>query len=211
MLTGLASLAHLQLEILPAGKVQNAPRCPFPAREKKLLFLPPHYAAAAVIVLTLHYSESREGREVFQAASLPVSLCCPTRPCSSNTIWYLDVGKRSFRYRPSGITECLGLEGTSVGHPAQPPAQAGSPRAGCAAPRPGRSGISPEKETPQPPWAAWARAPSPSDRKSSSSFSDRTSSASVCAHCPLSCHWAPLERVWSRPPDPHPADIYKHF
>jgi len=29
-----------------------------------------------------------------------------------------------------------GLEGTSVGHPAQPPAQAGSPRAGCTAPCP---------------------------------------------------------------------------
>jgi len=45
-----------------------------------------------------------------------------------------------------------GLEGPSVGHPAQPPAQAGSPRAGCTAPRPGGAGISPEKETPQPPW-----------------------------------------------------------
>ena len=44
-----------------------------------------------------------------------------------------------------------GLAGTSGGHPAQPPAQAGSPRAGCTAPRPGGAGISPEKETPQPP------------------------------------------------------------
>jgi len=59
------------------------------------------------------------------------------------------------------ITECSGLEGTSVGHPVQPPAQAGSPRAGCTAPCPGGAGIFPEKETPQPPWAAWARAPSP--------------------------------------------------
>jgi len=32
-----------------------------------------------------------------------------------------------------------GLEGTSGGHPAQPPAQAGSPTAGCTAPRPGGS------------------------------------------------------------------------
>ena len=37
------------------------------------------------------------------------------------------------------IPECLGLAGTSVGHPDQPPAQAGSPRAGCTAPRPGGS------------------------------------------------------------------------
>jgi len=37
------------------------------------------------------------------------------------------------------ITACLGLEGTSVGHPVQPPAKAGSPRAGCTAPCPGRS------------------------------------------------------------------------
>jgi len=45
-----------------------------------------------------------------------------------------------------------------VGPPAQPPVQAGSPRAGCRGPCPGGAGISPEKETPQPPWAAWARA-----------------------------------------------------
>jgi len=35
------------------------------------------------------------------------------------------------------ITECSGLEGTSVGHPVQPPAQAGSPTAGCTGPCPG--------------------------------------------------------------------------
>jgi len=56
------------------------------------------------------------------------------------------------------ITEQSGLEGTSVGHPVQVPAEAGSPTAGCTAPRPGGSGISPEKETPQPPWTTWARA-----------------------------------------------------
>jgi len=84
-----------------------------------------------------------------------------------------------------------GLAGTSVGHPAQPPAQAGSPTAGCTAPRPGGAGISPEMETPQPPWAAWARALSPSEGRSSSSCSPGASSASVCARCPLSCHWAP--------------------
>ena len=56
-----------------------------------------------------------------------------------------------------------------MGHPAQPPAQAGSPRAGGTAPRPGGSGISPEKETPQPLWATWAGAPSPSEGRSSSS------------------------------------------
>ena len=78
----------------------------------------------------------------------------------------------------------------------KPPAQAGSPRAGCTAARPGGAGISPEKETPQPPWAAWARAPPPSEGRSSSSGSAGASSASVCARCPLSCCWAPLKRVW---------------
>ena len=82
-----------------------------------------------------------------------------------------------------------------MGHLVQPPTQAGSPRAGCTAPHPSGSGISPEKETLQPPWAAWARAPSPSEGRSSSSCSAGASSASVCARCPLSCHWAPLERV----------------
>ena len=79
-----------------------------------------------------------------------------------------------------------------------PPAQAGSPRAGCTGPRPGGAGISPEKETPQPLWAAWARAPSPSEGRSSSSGSAGTSCASVCAHCPLSFS---LERL----PDGCPA------
>ena len=85
-----------------------------------------------------------------------------------------------------------------------PPTEAGSPRAGCTGPCPGRSRISPEKETPQPPWAACSSAPSPSEGRSSSSCSDGTSCASVCAHCPLSCHWAPLERVWPHSPDTHP-------
>jgi len=44
------------------------------------------------------------------------------------------------------------LEGTSVGHPVQPPAEAGSPTAGCTGPCLGGSSISPEQETPQPPW-----------------------------------------------------------
>ena len=35
------------------------------------------------------------------------------------------------------MTGWSGLEGPSVGHPAQPPAKAVSPRAGCTAPRPG--------------------------------------------------------------------------
>jgi len=46
-----------------------------------------------------------------------------------------------------------------------------------------------------------------SEGRSSSSCSAGASSASVGAHCPLSCRWAPLNRVWPRPPDPHPADI----
>jgi len=47
--------------------------------------------------------------------------------------------------------------------------------------------------------------------RSSSSHSAGASSASVCARCPLSCRWAPLKRVWPRPPDTHPTDIYKHL
>jgi len=58
-----------------------------------------------------------------------------------------------------------------------------------------------------PPWAACAKAPSPSESRSSSSCSDGTSSASVCAHCPLSCLWALLKRVWPHAPDTHTADI----
>ena len=35
------------------------------------------------------------------------------------------------------ITKWSGLAGPSVGHPVQPPAEAGSPRAGCTGPHPG--------------------------------------------------------------------------
>jgi len=35
------------------------------------------------------------------------------------------------------ITECSALEGTSVGHPVQPSAEAGAPTAGCTGPCPG--------------------------------------------------------------------------
>ena len=87
------------------------------------------------------------------------------------------------------------------------PDEAGSPTAGCIGPRPGGSWISPEKESTQPLWGACSRAPSPSEGRSSSSGSDRTSCASVCAHCPLSCRWALLKRAWPHPPDTHPADI----
>ena len=41
------------------------------------------------------------------------------------------------------------------------------------------------------PWAACSSAPSPSEGRSSSSCWAGTSCASVCAHCPLSCRWAP--------------------
>ena len=49
-------------------------------------------------------------------------------------------------------TEWWGLEGTSGDHPVQPPAESGSPTAGCTGPCPGGFRISPEKETPQPLW-----------------------------------------------------------
>ena len=33
----------------------------------------------------------------------------------------------------------------------------------------------------------------------------------VCAHCPLSCRWALLKRLWPHLPDTHPSDICKYI
>ena len=53
-----------------------------------------------------------------------------------------------------------------------------------------------------PSWAACSSTLSLPKQRSSSSCSDGTSYASVCARCPLCCRWAPLKRVWPRPRHP---------
>ena len=123
---------------------------------------------------------------------------------------HLHTVSRNWFFRSQNHTESQNIRGWKS-HLVQTPAKAGSPTAGCTGPCPGGSWISPEKETPQPPWAAWSRAPSPSEWRSSFSRSEGTSYASVCARCPLSCRWAPLKRVSPHPPDIHPRDIYKHL
>ena len=97
-------------------------------------------------------------------------------------------------------------QGQAQPGPRQNPSMVGAGRALCGSPSPTPCpsrvtqsrlhstasrgvGISPEKETPQPPWAAWARAPSPSEGRSSSSGSAGASSAPVCARCLSSCHY----------------------
>jgi len=62
-----------------------------------------------------------------------------------------------------------------------PPAEAGSPTAGCRGPCPGGSGISPEKETPPAPWAACSSAPSPSEGRSSSSSKSGLGEQKLCS------------------------------
>ena len=120
--------------------------------------------------------------------------------CWSHLLFWLDIffsqTTQSQNHRMVGVGRDL------CGSSSPTPAKAGTPTTGCTGPCPGGFWISPEKETPQPPWAACSRAPSPSKWRSSSSCSDRTSYASVCAHCPLSSHWAPLKRVWPHPLKP---------
>jgi len=109
----------------------------------------------------------------------------------------------NIRFNVGRVTESQNVRGWKAPlwvTQSNPPVEAGSPTAGCTGPCPGGSSISPEQETPQPPWAACASAPSPSEGRSSSSCSAGTSCASVCACCPLSCHWAPLKRVWPHAP-----------
>ena len=53
-------------------------------------------------------------------------------PTAAPTLFTLEVSGQVY------LTEWLGLEGTSVGHPAQPSAQAGSPTVGCRGAHPGQ-------------------------------------------------------------------------
>jgi len=78
----------------------------------------------------------------------PVSASPDCKPQSSRASLCKEIGCLPCTLRRSAqgsspayhrITEWQGVAGTSVGHPAQPPAQAGSPRAGCTGPHPDRS------------------------------------------------------------------------
>ena len=82
--------------------------------------------------------------------------------------WSLS-GCNLYRFPIKGITESQNHRIVGVGRDlcgsSSPttPAEAGSPTAGCTGPCPGGSWISPEKETPQPPWVNCSSAPSPSE------------------------------------------------
>lgn len=70
----LPGLAHPQLEIPAAQEALNALPCWVPERRKELLFLPPHYAAAAVISLKLHFSTRQQSRERRKVLSSTVAV-----------------------------------------------------------------------------------------------------------------------------------------
>jgi len=121
------------------------------------------------------------------ALNSPEEVCCVYKThqqwfkgCTKPKLYMLPYSQVHKRHR---ITECSGLEGTSVGHLVHPPAEAGSPRVGCTGPCPGGSWISPEKENPQPLWAACSSAPK------------WNRSVKPSGKCPLS-QWLLLSWVW---------------
>ena len=99
------------------------------------------------------------------------------------------------------ITECSGLEGPSGDHPVQPPAGAGSPKAGCTAPRPAGVGDSTTSLG-----SLFQGSVTLRGKKFFLRFSWNFLGFSLCP-LPLVLSLGTTEQSLPRPPDPHPADI----
>lgn len=96
-----------------------------------------------------------------------------------------------------GITELLRLAGSSGHHCIQPPAQVGSPRAGCLGLCPGRFWISQTGENSKAALDNVCQCSVTLIVKTSVSWSScSTSCVSVWALCFLSYHCVPLKRAW---------------
>ena len=60
-------------------------------------------------------------------------------------------------------------------------------------------------------WAYWASIWPPCEWKGVSLCSSRISRVSVCTHCLLSTHWAPLSLAWQSSPLLHPPAPFRHL
>ena len=106
---------------------------------------------------------------------------------------------------------CRGWKGPlSRYHLVQPPRKTGSLDQVAQVGVQDGSRSSPEKETPQPLWAACSSAPSPLPRRSSYTHLCRTSYASVCGCFSLSYRCTMLKKFGLIPLTSHTLDIYRY-
>lgn len=78
----------------------------------------------------------------------------------------------------------------------------------CRGRHPGGFSVSPDKETPQPPWMTCSS--HPHSNKLPPHIQPEPPTLQFVPFASMSCHWAQLKRAWFYLLDTLPSDIYAH-